>query len=93
MAADRDRPQDFGAGADVDMTADSGRAALTNPERYLLEKQAIRADFGVWMDDDAIRMGQQQTTAQPAIERNVRAGDRAPVAVSQYRANPRHRTP
>ena len=93
MAADRDRPQDFGSRTDVYMTADFGRATLTHAKRHLLQQQAIRADFSFRMDDDAIRMRQHQTAAQFAIEGNVGAGNYAPIAVPQYRANPRHRPP
>jgi hypothetical protein len=93
MATDRDRPQNFSSRPDVDMTADSGRATLTNTERHLLEQQAIRADFSLRMDDDAVRMRQQQATAQLAIQRNVGAGDYAPASVPQYRASARDRSP
>jgi len=93
VAADGNRPQDLGSRADVYMTADLGRATLTNTQRYLLEQQAIRADLGVRMDDDAIRMRQQQTAAQFAIQRNIGAGDHTPIAVPQYCADPRHRPP
>jgi hypothetical protein len=67
VAADLDRSQKFGSRTDVDMTADSGRAMLTNTERHLLEQQAIGANFSLGMDDDAVRMRQQQAAAQFAI--------------------------
>jgi hypothetical protein len=89
MVAYRDRPQNLGSRTYVDMTADFRRATLTNTNCYLLEQQAIRADFSVGMDDDAIRMRQQQAASQFAIERNVGAGDYAPIPVPQYCANPR----
>jgi hypothetical protein len=94
MAADRYRPQDFGSRADIHMTADSGRAVpIPNTQRHLLEQQAIRADFSLRMDDDAIRVRQHQTATQSAIQRNVRAGDCAPISMPQYRADSRYRAP
>jgi hypothetical protein len=84
MAADRDRPQDLGSRTDVHMTGDFRCAMLTNTKGYLLEQQTVRADLSFRMDDDAIRMRQQQTAAQFAIQGNVGASDYAPTSVSQY---------
>jgi hypothetical protein len=93
MPAYRDHPQNLGSRAYVDVATDFRRAALPTTQCYLLEQQAIRADFGVRMYDDAIRMRQQQAASQFAIERNVGAGYHAPTSVPQYRPNPRHRPP
>jgi len=93
MVAYPDRPQNLGARTDVDMTADSGHATVVGADGDLLEQQAIRADLGVWMDDEAIRMRQQQTASQLAIQRNVGASHHAPASVPQYRANPRQCPP
>jgi hypothetical protein len=71
------------------MTADFRCAPVANPKRDLLKQQAIRPDLSFRMYDDAVRMRQQQTAAQFAIERNVGASDYAPTSVSQYCANPR----
>jgi hypothetical protein len=89
MVAYRDRAQNLGARTNVDMTTDFRRAVLTNTERYLLEQQAVRTDFSVRMDDDAVRMRQQQAASQLAIERNIGAGHDTPISVPQYRADPR----
>jgi hypothetical protein len=40
------------------------------------------------MDDNAVRMRQQQTASQLTIQRNVGASHHAPAPVPQYRANP-----
>jgi hypothetical protein len=40
------------------------------------------------MNDDAVRVRQQQAAAQLTVERNVGAGDHAPVPVPQYGAYP-----
>jgi hypothetical protein len=93
MAAYRYRSKDFGSRANVNMTADSRHATVIGTDRYLLEQQTIRADFSVRMYDDAVRMRQQQTALQFAIERNVGAGHHAPTSVPQYRADPRQRSP
>jgi hypothetical protein len=93
MVAYRDRPQDFGSRANVYMTTDAGHATVVGTDRHLLEQQAIRADFSVRMYDDAVRMRQQQTASQFAIERNIGAGHHAPTSVPQYRADPRQRSP
>jgi hypothetical protein len=45
------------------------------------------------MNDDAIRMRQQQAASQPAIERNVGASDYAPISVPQYCTKPWQRPP
>ncbi len=93
MGAYRDRSQNLGPRADVDMTADFRRAALANTECYLLKQQAIWPDLGVRVDDYAVRMRQQQTAAQFAIQGNIGAGHYAPTPVSQYRANSWQRAP
>jgi hypothetical protein len=89
MVAYRDRAQNLGARTNIDMTTDFRRAMLANTERYLLEQQAVRADFSVRVDDDAIRMRQQQAAAQLAIQRNIGARHDTPISVPQYCADPR----
>jgi len=81
MVAYADGPQNLGSRTDVYMTADSGHAAVVGADRDLLEQQAIRADLGVRMDDNAVRMRQQQTASQLAIQRNVGASHHAPAPV------------
>ena len=89
MAAYCDRPQNLGSRTDVHVATDSRYATIIGANRYLLEQQAIRADFSVRVDDYAIRMRQRQTASQFAIQRNVGAGHHAPTSVPQYCANPR----
>jgi len=83
MVPYRDRPQYFGARTNVDMTTDFGYATVVSTNGDLLEQQTIWPDSGVRMDDDAIRMRQQQTAAQFAVERDVGASHYAPTSVSQ----------
>jgi hypothetical protein len=71
------------------MTADFRCAAVANSKCDLLEQQTIWSDLSFRMYDDAIRMRQQQTAAQFAIERNIGASDYAPTSVSQYGASSR----
>lgn len=85
----RDRPQYFSSRTNVDMTSDFGCAAVADSQCHLLKEQTIGPDFSVRMDDDAIRMRQQQTASQLAIEGNVGAGYHAPTSVSQDCANSR----
>ena len=89
MVPDRDQPQYFGARTNVDMTADLRYATVISTNGDLLEQQTIWPDSSVRMDDDAIRMRQQQTAAQFAIQGNVGASDYAPTSVSQYCARSR----
>ena len=88
MVTYRNRPQNLRSRTNVNMTTDSRHASVIGTDGDLLEQQAIRADFSVRMDDDPVRMRQQQTAAQLAIERNVGAGHHAPTSVPQYCANP-----
>jgi hypothetical protein len=84
MVPYRDRPQYFGARTNVDMTADLRYATVISTNGDLLEQQTIWPDSSIRMDNDAIRMRQQQTAAQFAIQGNVGASDYAPTSVSQY---------
>ena len=85
----RDGPQYFSSRTNVYMTTDIRYATVVGTNGYLLKQQTIWPDFSFRMYDDAIRMRQQQTAAQFAIERNVGASDYAPTSVSQYCANSR----
>ena len=85
----RDRPQYFSSRTNVYMTTDFRCATVASTKCYLLEQQTIWPDFSFRMYDDAIRMRQQQTAAQFAIERNVGASYYAPTSVSQYGGNSR----
>jgi hypothetical protein len=84
MVPYRDRPQYFGPRTNVYMTTDFRHAMVVSTNGDLLEQQTIWPDSGVRMNDDAIRMRQQQTAAQFAIERDVGASHYAPTSVSQY---------
>lgn len=84
MRSDLDRPQDLGAGSDVDMTANLGNSAAPAAAKCdLVENQAVHPDFCVWMYDDAVRMGDQQPAADLAGQRYLGPGHHAPEAVTQ----------
>ena len=52
------RSQDFGAGADVDMSADFGYPrSIPTSDCNLLKNQAIYANLGVRMDHNSVRVG------------------------------------
>ena len=65
MVADGNISEHLGASADIDMPADNrGTASGQRAQRDLLEDQAVRSNAGVRMDNNAIGMRQQQTTAK-----------------------------
>jgi hypothetical protein len=87
MVPNRNRPQYLGSRTNVDMTTNLRDAAVVSANGDLLEQQAIWPDCSIRMYDDAIRVRQQQTAAQFAIERDVGASHYAPTSMSQYCAS------
>jgi hypothetical protein len=83
MVPYRDRPQYFSARTNVYMTTDFRDTTVVGTNGDLLEQQTIWPDSCVRMDDDAIRMRQQQTAAQFAIEGDVGASHYSPTSMSQ----------
>jgi hypothetical protein len=83
MVPYRDRPEYFGPRTNVYMTTDFRYATVVSTNGDLLEQQTIWPDSSVRMDDYAIRMRQQQTAAQFAIQRDVGASHYTPTPMSQ----------
>ena len=68
MIANPDCTENLCAGTDVDMTTDLGGAGLTTRNRDLLKYQTINAYFSLGMDNDPVRMRDQQAAAYVAIK-------------------------
>src|SRR5262249_20148687 len=85
MGADPNRAQDLRAGADIDMALDHWDAAQApRSNRDLLKDQAVYADLGVGVNDDAIGVRDQEPTANLAEERNFGPSDNGPEAMAQH---------
>jgi hypothetical protein len=86
MIADGDAAEDFRPCTNIDMPADDRCAgfAAAHADRNLLKKQTVWADAGIRVDDNAVRMGQEHSTADARVEWNVGAADSAPETVAQY---------
>src|SRR4051812_33808901 len=85
--------QDLCPSTDVDVVPDLRQpvAAFSVANRNLLKYQTIDADPGARMDDNAVGMGNQESTTNVAIERNVRPGDDAPKAMPKDEKLAAHR--
>lgn len=84
MGADAHRPQDSGSGADIDVAADLRNAtSIACSDSNLLKNQTFHADAGFGMNDDAVRMRDEQAAAYAAGQRDIGAGDHAPKAMAQ----------
>jgi hypothetical protein len=81
--ADHDGSQDFRSRADVDVVPDPREAeAISGANSNLLENQAIYANPGIWVNHDAVRMGNQEPSANIAVEGNVGTRNSAPKPVA-----------
>jgi len=80
VVADAYRSEDASAGADVDVPTDLGDTLWlgSRSDGDLLEDEAVRADSGLWMDDNAVGMWEEQAESQLAVQWNFGAADRAP---------------
>lgn len=89
VRADAHGTKDFCARANIDMPFKGGHTGAIRADRHLLEQQAIGADLRAGRDHDAVGMGQKKSTANVAVQRDVRAGDDRPEAMSPLRQDPR----
>lgn len=70
-----DRPKELGAGADIDLVTENGRAATgILADRHLLHDHAVVADDCILMDDDPLRMGKRKPRSQSGGWGDVRMG-------------------
>jgi hypothetical protein len=86
VVTDGNGPENLCASADIDMVADHGQSfnATTASECNLLKYKAIDADPGARVDDDSIRVRDQEASADVAIERNVGSRHDAPKPVAEH---------
>jgi hypothetical protein len=72
--------EDFRARPNIDMSAESRKARYwaSRSDRYLLEDQAVRSNGRTRMNDNSVRMNQEQAAAKIAVQRNICAGDDGP---------------
>nr|WP_240535733.1 hypothetical protein [Bradyrhizobium sp. STM 3809] len=85
MGVDAHRSQDLGSRTDVDMIADrgNGAAAFDRANRNLLKQKAIYADLGVGVDDDPVRVWNQEAPSDVAIEGDISPCNDAPEAMAK----------
>ncbi len=70
-----DRPDQFCARADVNMSANGGDPVLRCSNGDLMENQAIYANLCLGMNDDPIGVRKEQPTADRRVYRDVCACD------------------
>ena len=93
MIANGNSAQNLGPSAHVHMFTEArcARALGTRPQRHLMQQKAIRPDDGVRVNDNPIRMDDEQATANPRIQRDVRTGHNGPESMAQYRTTSKER--
>ena len=91
MRPDFDGSKDLGAGSNVDMVTDPGNSGPTSSaDRNLLEDQAIDPNLGLWVNHDAVGMGDQKASPDATGQGDVRTRDRAPKSMPQHQPFPQH---
>lgn len=81
----RHSSQNLGTRADVHMPTDTGCPVFSATQSNLLKYQTIGSYRRIRVDNDAIWMRQQQSTANARTQGNIGAGDGAPKAMPQNR--------
>jgi hypothetical protein len=78
-------PQQFCSGPHIDVAFQHWCfCAAPRAKGHLLKKQAIRADFGSGVNHYSIRMRQQQTALNLAVQRNIGPTYCTPKSVTQH---------
>ena len=75
---------DLRTGAYVDVPFEGRHTSRRLPDRDLVKQQTVRADLRIRMNNDAVRMGQEQAASQLAIQWNISARDHRPPAMSEH---------
>jgi hypothetical protein len=83
MVANIDGADEAGPGAHVDVPAKARHSAVGIADRNLLKEQAVGANLRIGVDDDAVWMRDQKTSANLACQRNVGTAHRRPKSVSK----------
>ena len=73
MVVDPHAAKHFSTCAEIYVSSNDRRPGLgaADPNRHLLEDQAIGSDDGIRKDDNAVGMGDQKPTTDIAIQRNI----------------------
>src|SRR5581483_248692 len=85
MGTDANGPQQLGSRSDIDVAINNRctrRAPRAN--RYLLEDEAIHADFCIRMDYDSIGVWDKQAATDLAKKGNIGTRNRTPKMISQH---------
>lgn len=86
MGSNLGAAKNFRSGADVDMTSDFWEArsfAAGVTDRHLLKYQTIYANLGSRMNDNAVRVRDQQSSSDLAIEWDVSTSGNRPKTMAQ----------
>jgi len=84
VVTDANRPKDLGTSAYIDVSPQLRYSLAVAPKCNLVKDKAIRPDRDTGMDYNAIRMGNDEPSAQLAIQRDVRAGHNTPKPVLDH---------
>src|SRR5262249_13912197 len=84
--ADDHGSQNLGARADIDMIADHRQSlhVASAPNCNLLKNKAIKSNLSAGVDHDSVRVRDQQTSTDVAIERNVSSRHDAPKSMTKH---------
>jgi hypothetical protein len=80
VVSDRDRPDDLGARPDVDVSAKPDPLG----QGHLLENETVRPDPRVGVNDDPVRVKEQEAIPEMAVQGNVCPGHHAPESVLEH---------
>jgi hypothetical protein len=84
VVADDHSPEDLGTGPNIDMAADSGKSWFrSRPQSHLLQDQTVWPYDRIRVDDHALRVKNNDSTAEPGIDGYVAAADHRPETVPQ----------
>lgn len=85
MIANGDRPKNFGASTDIDVTTDFGAPRLTgNTNSYLLKDEAVRSNDSTRIDDYAIWMRNHEAASNLSAQVYLRLRDDGPKMVLNH---------
>ena len=88
VIADNNRPDEPSPRTDVHMATNARYAGLRGSNCHLLKKEAIGPDFSAGMNDDPVRVRDEQSAANIAIDWNISPRDNRPKTMPQYRPSP-----
>jgi len=78
------RTQNLCTSSNIDMAGDLGNPGrVSASERYLMEDQAVHANLRVRVDNDAVRVRDQQSAADLTRKRDFCTGDDTPEAMTK----------